>query len=353
MGFADDAFAAFYAMLSATSAPAGNAEILARFPGILGISKNADGSKWIQVSTLTTGPGYDAKRFYEAYRSSAKLFDPLFFSKTIGELLFSTAVKFFLINVVSGVVLVAVFLLNGPLTLACMLPLIFAMIATLGTLNIMGRPLDIPGLMLSIIVFGIGIDYSIFFVRSYQRYGTIEHPAFGQIRMAVFLSAATTLLGFGAMWGADHSLLQSTGITAFLGIGYSMIGTFFILPPVLGQIQKHRQETGQQRRHASGASVEPLPIHGGLSKALCTVQAALGSDVLRDGADVSIRRRPKVDSGHRHRLRRARLLASRALHRGAPARGRTRPGTCPRRRHGGGRPRFDCRGPGPGGSRDR
>lgn len=242
MGFADDAFAAFYDMLSATSAPAGNAQILDQFPGFLGISRNSDGSKWIQVSTLTTGPGYDAKRFYEEYRSSAKLFDPLFFSKSIGELLFSTGVTFFLINVVSSAVLVTVFLLDGPLTVACMSPSLFAMIATLGTLNIMGRPLDIPGLMLSIIVFGIGIDYSVFFVRSYQRYGTLNHPAFGQIRMAVLLSSMTTLFGFGAMWGADHSLLQSTGITAFLGIAYSMIGAFVILPPVLGHIQRHRQE---------------------------------------------------------------------------------------------------------------
>jgi SAM-dependent methyltransferase len=44
------------------------------------------------------------------------------------------------------------------------------------------------------------------------------------------------------MWGADHSLLKSTGITAFLGIGYSMIGSFVILPPILGYIEKHRQE---------------------------------------------------------------------------------------------------------------
>ena len=242
MGFADDAFAAFYEMLRATSAPAENAHILAQFPGFLGISRNSDGSKWIQVSTLTTGPSYDAKRFYEEYRSSAKLFDPLFFSKSIGELLFNTGVTFFLINVISSAVLIAVFLLNGPLTVACMLPSLFAMIATLGTLNIMGRPLDIPGLMLSIVVFGVGIDYSVFFVRSYQRYGTLNHPAFGQIRMAVFLSAVTTLFGFGAMWGADHSLLKSTGITAFLGIGYSMIGSFVILPPILGYIEKHRQE---------------------------------------------------------------------------------------------------------------
>jgi uncharacterized protein len=250
MGFAEDAFSAFYVMLSETSAPAENARILDQFPGFLGISRNSDGSKWIQVSTLTTGPKYDAPRFYEEYQSSVKLFDPLFFSKSIGDLLFSTAVTFFLINVICSVVIVAVFLLSWSLTLACMLPLIFAMIGTLGTLNIMGRTLDIPGLMLSIIVFGLGIDYSIFFVRSYQRYGTLDHPAFGQIRMAVFLSATTTLLGFGAMWEADHSLLQSTGITAFLGIGYSMIGAFFILPPVLGHIEKRRQD-----RHVTGGTL--------------------------------------------------------------------------------------------------
>lgn len=251
MGFADDAFDAFYDLLSETSAPAENVRLLEQFPGFLGISRKSDGSKWILVSTLTTGPSYDARRFYEGYRSSAKVFDPLFFSKSIGELLFSTAARFFLINVICSVGLVAFFLLDWSLTLACMLPSIFAMIGTLGTLNIMGRPLDIPGLMLSIIVFGLGIDYSIFYVRSFQRYGALEHPSFSQIRMAILLSAVTTLFGFGAMWGADHSVLQSTGITAFLGIGYSMIGAFFILPPVLGHIQKHRQE-----RVISGSTIE-------------------------------------------------------------------------------------------------
>jgi predicted exporter len=241
MGFAEDAFADFYAALDAQSAPGGDARLLNRFPGFLGISRSADGSKWIQVSTLTTGPAYDARRFYDAYRGAVKLFDPLFFSKSIGDLLFSTALMFFLVNVICGVALVAFFLLSWSLTAACMLPLVFAMIGTLSTLYVMGRPLDIPGLMLSIIVFGLGIDYSIFFVRSFQRYGTMNHPAFAQIRMAVFLSATTTLLGFGAMWAAEHSMLRSTGVTAFLGIGYSMIGAFLILPPVLGHLEKRRK----------------------------------------------------------------------------------------------------------------
>jgi predicted exporter/SAM-dependent methyltransferase len=242
MGFAEDAFNAFFAMLSETSAPADTARIRDQFSGFLGISKNSDGSQWTLVATLTSGPKYDAERFYKEYQNSAKLFDPLFFSKSIGDLLFGTAVKFFLINVVCGVVIVAVFLLSWSLTAACMLPLIFAMIGTVGTLNILGRPLDIPGLMLSIIVFGLGIDYSIFFVHSFQRHGTLDHPAFGRIRMTVLLSTATSLLGFGAMWEAEHSLLQSTGITASLGIGYSMLGAFFILPPVLGFIHRQRRK---------------------------------------------------------------------------------------------------------------
>lgn len=241
MGFAEDAFADFYAALEAPSAPAGNAQILSRFPGFLGVSRNSEGSRWIQVSTLTTGPAYDARRFHEDYRGAVKLFDPLFFSKSVGDMLFSTAVAFFLINVICGVALVAVCLLSWSLTAACMLPLAFAMIGTLGTLYVLGRPLDIPGLMLSIIVFGLGIDYSIFFVRSFQRYGTMNHPAFARIRMAVFLSAATSLIGFGAMWAAEHSMLKSTGITAFLGIGYSMIGAFLILPAVLEHLETRRK----------------------------------------------------------------------------------------------------------------
>ena len=161
-----------------------------------------------------------------------------------------------------------------------MLPSFFAMIATLGTLNLMGRPLDIPGLMLSIIVFGLGIDFSIFYVRSFQRYGTLDHPAFSLIRMAVFLSAVATLFGFGAMWGADHSLLRSTGITAFLGIAYSMLGSFLILPALLGRIGRRRRNR-PSRRGASRArpGVGALPAHGGLPAALRALQDATGPDV--------------------------------------------------------------------------
>ena len=94
-------------------------------------------------------------------------------------------------------------------------------------------------------MFGLGIDFSIFYVRSFQRYGTLDHPAFSLIRMSIFLSAVATLFGFGAMWGANHSLLRSTGITAFLGTAYSMLGSFLILPHLLRRIARRRNRWAQ------------------------------------------------------------------------------------------------------------
>jgi predicted RND superfamily exporter protein len=241
MGFADNAFAAFYEMLSPGFMPQENFRIPDSYASFLGISRNQDGSKWIQVSTLTTGPHYDAKRFYDEYSPSVRPFDPLLFSRSLGKLLLDTSMKLFFFIVTSVVILLFMLFFDLALTLACLFPVIFAFISTLGTMKLIGHPLDIPGLMLSVVVFGMGVDYSVYFVRSYQHYGDLSHPSFSQIRMAVFLSSITTLIGFGAMCTADHSLLRSTGITAFLGIAYSLIGAFVILPPVLDFIHRRRQ----------------------------------------------------------------------------------------------------------------
>ena len=122
-----------------------------------------------------------------------------------------------------------------------MLPIGFAFISTLGTLTLMGRPLDIPGLMLSVIIIGMGIDYSLFFIGAYQRYGDPLHPSYGLIRLAVFMASASTLIGFGILCTAEHTLLRSAGLTSLLGIGYAAVGAFVILPPVLNHLFRKRK----------------------------------------------------------------------------------------------------------------
>ena len=50
------------------------------------------------------------------------------------------------------------------------------------------------------------------------------------------------MIGFGVLVAADHALLKSAGLTSFLGISYSVIGAYVILPPTLGYLQKRRRE---------------------------------------------------------------------------------------------------------------
>jgi uncharacterized protein len=131
------------------------------------------------------------------------------------------------------VLMLFLYFLNWRLTFITLLPLVFAYICTLGTLNLIGHPLDIPGLMLTVVILGVGIDYTIYTVCGCQRYGTSSHPSYVLVRSAVLLSAASTLIGFGVLCFAEHSTLRSVGITSLCGIGYTLAGTFLLLPPLL------------------------------------------------------------------------------------------------------------------------
>ncbi len=241
-GFAPDGFDPFYKMIFQISDPPKTTDIPEAFLNFMGIFRHHDRPTWIQFSTLTTDKSYRAEKFYEKFSSLGKIFDPVLFSEKLGELLFSTFAKMLLIIGISVTILLFVFFHNVKLTIVALLPMVFALISTLGTLKLIGHPLDIPGLMLSIIVMGMGIDYSLFFVRSYQRYGDAAHPNFGLIRMAVFMAAVSTIIGFGVLCLAEHSLLRSAGLTSLIGIIYSLVGAFVILPPVLEYIYPVQKE---------------------------------------------------------------------------------------------------------------
>lgn len=246
-GFAQNAFDPFYNAIQKAYGKPDHipTDIPEKFYSILGISenKNPDGPKWIQFLTLTPGKVYNAEVFYAKYASgqAAKMFDPKFFSKRLGDLLSSTFTKMVLIVGLSVAILCLLFFFDFILTFVALAPVVFAFVCTLGTLKLFGHPLDIPALMLSIVVMGMGIDYSLFFVRSYQRYLDERHPSLGLIRMAVFLASASTLIGFGVLNFADHSMLKGAGLTSFTGIAYSLIGAFAILPPVLKALFVYRQ----------------------------------------------------------------------------------------------------------------
>ena len=236
LGFAPDAFAPFLTLVETKEMAA--LAIPQSFFGLLGISKSRDRSTWVQVSTLTPGPAYRGEPFYKRFKLTGlvRIFDPVLFSQRLADVLLSSFIKMALIVGVMTIIVAFLYLLDWQLTLLGLLPTLFALICTMGTLNLLGEPLGIPTIMVTVVVIGMGSDYALYLVRSYQRYMDEDHPSLGLIRLSVFLCFATTFMGFGALAVSGHALLKNAGIALVLGIGYSFIGAVTITPPLLKHV---------------------------------------------------------------------------------------------------------------------
>ncbi len=235
-GFSPAAFDQFFASLRRPDMP--DTDMPERFSGLLNISANESRTSWIQVATLAPGPSYEGEAFYRRIKETglARMFDPALFSKQLGDILSSAFIKMALIVGVITVMTAFLYFLDWRLTLIGLAPTLFALVATLGTLNLMGQPLTIPTLMVAVVVIGMGTDYALYLTRAYQRYLEEYSPSLGLIRLSVFLSFATTFLGFGVLALADNVMLKSAGLGLALGIGYSFLGAVTITPPLLKRI---------------------------------------------------------------------------------------------------------------------
>jgi uncharacterized protein len=233
-GFSPDAFNPFWETIGKRNPQPG--EIPEKYFEFFRITKGEAG--YTQLSLVSTGRNYDANDFVLrlAPTGLAKIFDVGLFNKRLGDSLKKIFLEIALITSIGIVLVVFLFYLDWLLSLVVLAPIAFALMSTLGTLKIIGHPLDIPSIMLWIVIMGMGIDYSIYYVSFYQRYRRENHPAMDTIKMAMFIASLTTLIGFGVLAFAKHTLLHSIGLTSLLGIGYSILGAYFILPSLLRKI---------------------------------------------------------------------------------------------------------------------
>ena len=232
LGFTTEAFSQFFSLLE-PGYTMNSQPIPPKYFELLGIAENTQEAGLLQFITLLPGEKYDGARLQQEYGRDGRVFDAAFFTGRLADILFATFTTMLIIVAISMVLLLFFFYLDLQLTLLTLLPAVFAYICTLATLRLLHHPLDIPSLMLSVVILGMGIDYAIFCVRAHQRYRRVDHPSYALVRVAVFMSGTSTLIGFGVLCFAEHSVLKSVGITSLLGIGYSLLGTFLLLPPLL------------------------------------------------------------------------------------------------------------------------
>lgn len=231
-GFTLEAFTPFFATLDPDFSPE-ISPVPSQFYSFFSIDQSGTKGGLTQFTTVQPGKSYDAKVFFGQYKSVAKVFDGPYFAQQLGDILFHT----FLWGLVIIVSLVAFFHLLASLSLRLtaltLLPPCFAFVCTLGVLKLIGHPLDIPSLMLAIVIFGMGDDYAIYTVYGYQWYRDFNHPSYLLVRTTVFMAAVSSLIGFGVLCFADHQILRSVGLISTLGVSFSLVGAFLLLPPLL------------------------------------------------------------------------------------------------------------------------
>jgi len=234
LGFSPSAFSPF--LESLTDDPPAPPEVPERVAGLLGLASGPEG--WVQVQMLTPGPAYDARAFFDRYKGAGpvRIFDAGLFNRRLGEGLVALFTEIAGITALGIALVLFLFFLDVRRSLVVLAPVVFALVSTLGTLNLLGRPIDIPGIMLWIVIMGMGIDYGIYYVCGYQRCLDERDPSMSLIRLAVLLAAATTLIGFGVLAIARHAVLKSIGMTSFFGIAYSLLGAFVLVPPLIRRV---------------------------------------------------------------------------------------------------------------------
>lgn len=255
-GFSEDAFSPFLRLVTSADRPAGGEPPPALLP-LLSIRPLEGGQGYSQFIALQPESGYAPAALFARYSGHAKVFDGPYFAQRLGEILFSTFLRGLLLIVAMVALFHLLFSLSLRLTALTLLPPLFAFVCTLGTLWLIGHPLDIPALMLAIIIFGMGDDYSVYTVYGYQWYRDDKAPSYLLVRTTVFMAATSSLIGFGVLCFAEHSLLRSVGLTSVLGIGYSLLGACLLLPPLL----RRHFVTRAALPPPAGASLHQRVIH--------------------------------------------------------------------------------------------
>ncbi|WEL23474.1 efflux RND transporter permease subunit [Candidatus Nanohalovita haloferacivicina] len=148
-------------------------------------------------------------------------------------------------NVTTAISLLLVFLItlglfNGSLT-SSLMPLVVVGLSVVwlyGTMGYLGIPLSTLAGSVAALVIGIGIDYSVHILNTYRFHrrdntiGEALSEAVGETGVAIIATSITTIGAFMAFLSGKMPEMHRFGLIMSIGIAYSLIFSFFLLPSV-------------------------------------------------------------------------------------------------------------------------
>lgn len=160
------------------------------------------------------------------------------FSEMIGAIVFGQVVSLILSLLVVALLVSLLFrsFVSGALA---SVPLILSMGVLFGLLGIFDMELNVPIAMLSSMMIGIGVDYTIHFFWRYrdERRAGLEPPEAARVTLitsgrGIVFNALSVIIGFLATFASSFLPVRSIGLLVIVCIGSCLIGAMVLLPAV-------------------------------------------------------------------------------------------------------------------------
>ncbi|MFQ5532637.1 MAG: MMPL family transporter, partial [Candidatus Methylomirabilales bacterium] len=144
----------------------------------------------------------------------------------------------------------------GHLLLA-LLPLVVGGIWTLGLMELFSINFNLANLIILPLIAGYGIMNGLHIVKRYQKEGGKGTIIANSTGRAVFLSATTTMVGFGSLMVASHRGIFSLGFLLAVGVGSILLASLTVLPALVWTLYGARmaepvREVAQATLHSEG-----------------------------------------------------------------------------------------------------
>jgi len=154
---------------------------------------------------------------------------------------------FFISSIVVFLILI-LFFRSMELTLITNIPIFAGWLVTLGMMGLFGLNFNAFNIIITTLIFGLGVDYSIFITRGLiekYTYGIDEMPAF---KSGILMSALATIICFGALVFAKHPAIYSISWIPIIGLSVVVLMSFTIQPWLFRIFIQKPQDKGNAPR---------------------------------------------------------------------------------------------------------
>lgn len=239
-GFSEHAFDPFLNGLTAESPPIGREDFAGSGLDRLLDSRisETDGRYAVLTTLRATDPAslVDIEQAIKEAVPGAVVFDSRRFGRHMVQVVGSQLGRLVVVACAAVTLCLLVIFGRAEIALLCAAPALLSILTTLGVTGIVGVKINVISCLFVAFVFGVGLDYGIFFandaLRAYQGRGGDR----AGVLSAVLMCAFTTMCGFLAMTLARHPALFSIGLTGSIGMASSVLWAWILVPVVAGRL---------------------------------------------------------------------------------------------------------------------